>query len=141
MVMLHTYLLNTQDSIHKTIIYLLIVSLSSCQNPQEIKKEQYLVAGKTLYQAHCANCHQADGKGLANLYPPIDAQYLKDTKSVARLIRFGSIQSVSIKGKHYTQKMPANTELKNLDIAQILTYINNEWGENKEIVEVESIEK
>lgn len=118
----------------------IILSLSSCQNPQEIKREQYLVAGKTLYQAHCANCHQANGKGLANLYPPIDATYLKYTKKIAQLIRFGSTEPLIIKDKKYTQKMPANSELKNLDIAQILTYLNNEWGENKEIVEIENLE-
>ncbi|MCK5470863.1 MAG: cytochrome c, partial [Cyclobacteriaceae bacterium] len=43
----------------------------------KIRLRQYMVEGKRLYSLHCANCHQADGAGLARLYPPLkNSDYL-----------------------------------------------------------------
>src|SRR5690606_25620455 len=36
-----------------------------------IKIKQYVSAGRQLYSAHCANCHQENGEGFAALYPPL----------------------------------------------------------------------
>jgi len=49
----------------------LIVTLASCQSKEEILYQQYVVEGRTLYEQHCANCHQSDGSGLRDLYPPL----------------------------------------------------------------------
>ena len=52
---------------------------SSASNTEQVKLEQYLVEGRTLYLQYCSACHQADGKGLAQLYPPLNgSDYLND---------------------------------------------------------------
>ena len=117
--------------------------LSSCQNAEEVKRSQYFVEGMELYKVHCANCHQMDGQGLKNLYPPIaNSDYLVGNKEKLMCgIKFGISDTLTVNGKVYTQAMPANASLKNIEIAEILTFIYNKWGNEKVITETEQVKK
>lgn len=119
-----------------------IISLSSCQSEEKIKLEQYYIGGKEIYELNCANCHQKDGKGLQNLYPPIaGSDYLKDKEKVIYIIKNGLAGEILVNGKKYNQPMPANNQLTNLDIAEVVTYIYNEWNSETKITEVKEVEK
>lgn len=119
-----------------------IISLNSCQSEEKIKLEQYYIGGKELYEQNCANCHQKDGKGLQNLYPPIaGSDYLKDKEKVIYAIKNGLSGEILVNGKKYNQPMPANNQLTNLDIAEVVTYIYNEWNGETKITEVKEVEK
>ncbi|PLK43441.1 cytochrome c [Emticicia sp. TH156] len=116
--------------------------LSSCQSAEQIKLEQYYIGGKVIYEQNCANCHQKDGKGLQNLYPPLaGSDYLQNKAQVIRVIKNGLTGAIKVNGKIYNQPMPANSQLQNLDIAEVVTYIYNEWANEKEITTVEEVEK
>lgn len=118
--------------------------LSSCQSQEEIKRDQYFVEGLELYKIHCANCHQTDGRGLANLYPPLaDADYLtaKNKAAVICAIRYGQHDSLVVNGRRYTQPMPGNAQLQPLDIAEIVTYVYNQWGGEKTLTPTDSVRK
>ncbi|MFN8357115.1 MAG: cytochrome c [Spirosomataceae bacterium] len=121
----------------------LIFLAEACQSSSDIKREQYFVEGMELYKIHCANCHQMDGKGLQNLYPPIaNSDFLTNQKQyLACGIKYGITDSLRVNGKVYTQAMPANTQLKNIEIAEILTYIYNKWGNEKEITPTETVKE
>jgi cytochrome c551 len=114
----------------------------SC-NQDEIKRKQYYIDGQVLYKTHCANCHQENGQGLAGLYPPImGSDYLKKNKeSILCSMRNGLQDTIVVNGKSYHQPMPANTQLQALDVAEIATYIYNEWGNEKVITDVKSVQK
>lgn len=101
----------------------------SCQSAEEVKLKQYIVQGQILYKENCANCHQINGLGLANLYPPIkNADYLNgNKKKVIKLIHLGYNLPMKVNGKLYTQKMPAAKQLTNIEIAEIVTYVYNTW--------------
>ena len=119
-----------------------VIFLTSCQSEEKIKLEQYYIGGKELYEQNCANCHQKDGKGLQNLYPPIaGSDYLKDKEKVIYIIKNGLAGEILVNGKKYNQPMPANNQLTNLDIAEIVTYIYNEWNGETKITEVKEVEK
>ncbi|UTA68924.1 MULTISPECIES: cytochrome c [Emticicia] len=116
--------------------------LNSCQSAEQIKLEQYYIGGKVIYEQNCANCHQKDGKGLQNLYPPLaGSDYLQNKAQVIRVIKNGLTGAINVNGKIYNQPMPANSQLQNLDIAEVVTYIYNEWAGEKEITTVEEVEK
>lgn len=116
--------------------------LNSCQSAEQIKLEQYYIGGKVIYEQNCANCHQKDGKGLQNLYPPLaGSDYLQKKAQVIRVIKNGLTGAINVNGKIYNQPMPANSQLQNLDIAEVVTYIYNEWAGEKEITTVEEVEK
>ncbi len=127
----------------KLFVFIFSVStLSSCQSEEKIKLEQYYIGGKELYELNCANCHQKDGKGLQNLYPPIaGSDYLKDKEKVIYIIKNGLSGEILVNGKKYNQPMPGNNQLTNLDIAEIATYIYNEWNGETKITEVKEVEK
>ena len=127
----------------KPILLLLVIFLASCGTSSkqttdekpidrrtEIRLTQYMVQGKALYQTYCSNCHQADGSGLAKLYPPLaGSDYLMaDLKEVACLIKNGKTGEITVNGIIYNQMMPANTNLTPIEIAEIITYISNSWG-------------
>ncbi len=114
-------------------------TLAQITDPEVMK---YAVSGKTLYENYCSNCHQADGKGLGKLIPPLrDSDYFK--ASVPRtiwIIRHGQQGEITVNGEKYNQKMPANPNLKPLDIAQISTYLYNIWGMNEGVITASEVE-
>lgn len=109
----------------------------------KIKYQQYMVQGEQLYAMHCSNCHQEDGKGLARLIPPLaKSDYLlQDAGRTVCLIKNGIAGGeMVVNGVVYNQKMPANPALKNIEIAQIITFINNNWGNEQGYTSVREVE-
>ena len=98
--------------------------------------QQYYVQGKLLYATYCSNCHQRDGTGLAKLYPPLaNSDYLMaDVSRAACIVRNGQEGSIEVNGIEYNLKMTGLAELKPLEIAEILTYVTNSWGNEGEFV-------
>lgn len=95
-----------------------------------------IINGRELYLKNCANCHQENGAGLGDLYPPIaGSDYLKNKEKVICIIRNGVSGDMVVNGKTYNQAMPANPELYDLDISSLVTYIYNEWGNEKTTTE------
>ena len=104
-----------------------------------LKFRQYAVQGQILYQQHCANCHGADGRGLARLIPPLaQSDFLLNHKErVLCLIRHGMDGPVVVNGVEYNQPMPPNQGLTDIEIAEIATYILNSWGNEGGFVSVQ----
>lgn len=127
---------------HISIVVFLILFVSACgpaykneafkklSTKDQNKFQKYLIQGRELYQINCISCHQKDGKGLKKLIPPLaNADFLRTNQvESARLIRNGSIKPITVNGTSYTPTMPAHPHLSNLEIAEILTYINNSWS-------------
>lgn len=102
----------------------------SCENEQGINYQRYYVNGKGLYEKYCQNCHNQDGKGLGTLYPPLtDTAYLiKNKNKLACIIRYGQNTSIRINNIQYEGQMPVNKSLADIDIAQLIVYISNSFG-------------
>ena len=113
--------------------------LMGCQTKEEVKFDQYVAEGYSLYTIHCANCHQENGRGLAGLYPPIAKQYLKDKTALACMMRNGLVGNLVVEGKAYNRAMPGNLTLKDLEIAEIITYVGSRWNDEKTITQTDSV--
>lgn len=123
----------------KSKILFLALAFAACSSDEQVKYEQYVIAGEQLYNKNCSNCHGAEGQGLRNLYPPLkNSDFLINQNAVICIIKNGSNDTLKVNGKTFNQKMPANKKLYDLDIAQIVTFINDNWGK-KGIVEVEVV--
>ena len=108
----------------------------------EIRLKQYKLEGAKIYATYCANCHQQDGKGLASLYPPLAASdyLLEDIPRAACIIKNGQSKEIVVNGQTYNQMMPANP-ITNLEVAEVLTYIANSWGNEAGLVGVKDVDQ
>ena len=111
----------------------------NCQDQQAVKRDQYLAEGFGLYQQNCANCHGKEGKGLAGLYPPIVQEYLTDKNQLSVWIKQGIQDSLQIDGKLNVRPMPGNAALKDLEIAEIVTYVTNTFGKETALWPTDSV--
>lgn len=95
----------------------------------ELHSMRALSSGAKLYRQHCANCHQEDGSGLANLIPPLQqSDYLKaNYRLLPCQIRKGLPGGSKVNGKVYRQAMPANARLSDAEIADIYLFVNQKF--------------
>lgn len=121
-------------------LFVLLLSSLACQSDEEIKRQRYITEGILVYKNNCANCHQTNGLGLAALYPPIaGSDYLTNKNSVICLIRYGQQGPIVVNGKRYNRPMPAQPQLSDLEIAELTTYIYNEWGGETKLTGVKEV--
>ncbi|MEP1035215.1 cytochrome c [Ekhidna sp.] len=115
---------------------------SSMSSRDEIRLKQYQVQGAKVYATYCANCHQQDGKGLASLYPPLaESDYLlEDMARAACIVKNGQSKEIVVNGVTYNQMMPGNP-ITNLEIAEVLTFIGNAWGNEAGLIGVKDVDK
>jgi mono/diheme cytochrome c family protein len=89
-----------------------------------------ITRGKTVYASFCLACHQADGSGVPNLNPPlIQTEWVTGSKTtLIDMVLKGSRGQVEIDGETFHNTMPAQAHLTDLQIADVLTYIRNNFG-------------
>lgn len=123
------------------ILFAFIVGGSSCQSEAELNYIRYYTTGKQLYESNCQNCHGNDGKGLAMLYPPLtDSIYLKKNKNqLACIIKNGLKGKIEINGQVYEGEMPAQAKLSDIEIAKIITYITNSFGNQQGLHDAQAV--
>lgn len=111
-------------------------------NEQKTKYTRYFTDGAQLYKTHCQNCHNANGEGLAQLIPPLtDTSFIATNRSqLACIVSYGIADSLQINGKIYNFKMPAITSLAPIDLAKLLTYVTNSFGNQQGLYDVTEIE-
>ena len=88
-------------------------------------------AGEATYLANCAACHQPDGKGLAGAFPPLaDSDYIRNVPKdrLVDVVLKGLSGKVKVNGVDYDGVMPALNHLSDTDIANVLSYVANSWG-------------
>jgi mono/diheme cytochrome c family protein len=113
------------------IVVLLYVIIVSCQSEAEQDFKRYYTGGAVIYKDKCQNCHGAKGEGLSGLIPPLtDTAYLKKNKAqLSCFIKYGIKETIiTVNGKAYEGAMPANVDMTPIEIAKLLTYVGNSFG-------------
>jgi len=92
--------------------------------------EDQIKAGQALFNGTCSVCHQANGEGLANVFPPLAKSDLiaADPKRPIRILLQGLNGKVTVNGKDYNSVMPPMNQLNDDEVANILTFVLNSWG-------------
>ncbi len=107
-------------------------SRSYIKTPDEVKDNLYKgdeLEGSILYRTYCAVCHQRNGKGDNNRFPPLAGSDWV-TGEVERLINVvlnGYQGEIKVNGKAYNGLMPKNSHLDDHAIASILTFIRKNF--------------
>ncbi len=83
-----------------------------------------------------------DGSGLIGNIPPLaSADYLtKHADKIACIIRYGITDPIEVNGKTYTTPMAGVPELKDVEIANIINYINHEWGNDNGYTTIKQVQ-
>jgi mono/diheme cytochrome c family protein len=97
-----------------------------------VKKSPYrlsLDSGKKIYAMQCLACHQADGLGASPMNPPLTGKrVLGDKKKLIEIVILGLATHEEIDGTKYQNVMPPHPEMKDQQVADVLTYIRNSFG-------------
>jgi mono/diheme cytochrome c family protein len=106
--------------------------------------QKSIAEGKKVFGKYCISCHQADGGGVPYLNPPlIKTSYVLGNKdSLIHIILHGLNQNIEIEDEVFTNPMPALNILKDEEIADVLTYVRNSFGNKASAVtpaEVKSV--
>ena len=89
--------------------------------------------GKKIFSANCAVCHQPNGLGAASQgYPPLaGSEYVNGgTRRLGMIVLKGLQGPVTVKGQQFGTAVmqPWDKTLTDAKIADVLTYIRQEWG-------------
>ena len=115
----------------------------SCQSEEQQTYNRYYSMGSVLYIQHCQNCHGTNAEGLGNLIPPFtDSVYLR--KNLAQLpcfVKNGLKDTITVAGKKFSNNMPAQGNLSSIEIAEILTYVTNSFGNKMGLLDAPTVNK
>jgi len=92
--------------------------------------EDQVRAGQQLFAGTCSVCHQANGAGLAGVFPPLaKSDYLAaDIKRSIGAVLQGLSGKITVNGQEYNSVMPPMNQLNDDEVAHIMTYVLNSWG-------------
>ena len=92
--------------------------------------EDQIKAGQQLFNGTCSVCHQASGEGLPGVFPPLAKSdfIAADPKRPIPVVLGGLNGKVTVNGKDYTSVMPPMSQLNDDEVANILTFVLNSWG-------------
>lgn len=111
------------------------------QVTKALNLEDQMKLGKNVYVQNCAACHQVDGSGIKGAFPPLaNSDWLnQDVKRAIGTVKNGLSGEIRVNGEVYNGVMPA-LGLSNDDIANVLTYIYNSWGNSKKVVKPSDVD-
>lgn len=98
--------------------------------------------GKVIYSQNCLACHQQAGTGIPGVFPPLaSSDYLNaDPKRAIKIVKHGLNGKIVVNGQTYNSMMPPQN-ISDADVANVLTYIYNNWGNNKTEVTTQMVKQ
>jgi mono/diheme cytochrome c family protein len=92
--------------------------------------------GKQVYADQCLSCHQVDGAGVPSMNPPLikTKWILGDKNSLIDIVLNGMNSQTEIEGETYRNIMPSHDFMTDQQIADVLTYVRNSFGNKAKAV-------
>ena len=100
-----------------------------------------VVDGKGIYTQYCLACHQEDGTGVPNLNPPIrKSDWVNgDRNRLIKVILEGLDEEIEVNGESYNRVMAAHNFLTDKQVADVLTYIRSNFGNNSDAIKEDEV--
>ena len=98
--------------------------------------------GKTYFSQNCQTCHQANGMGTPNIYPPLGgSEYVNGgTRRLGMIVLKGLQGAVTVEGHTFNGAMPSwEKSLTDKKLAAILTYVRQDFGNHAAPITPEQI--
>ncbi|MCE4553539.1 copper-containing nitrite reductase [Roseateles cellulosilyticus] len=109
----------------------------------KLTQQDQIAAGQQLFAGTCSVCHQANGAGLPGVFPPLaKSDFLSaDAKRAIGVVLHGLSGKVTVNGKDYNSVMPPMNQLNDDEVANILTYVLNSWGNPGGTITADDVKK
>jgi mono/diheme cytochrome c family protein len=122
----------TDADLRAIAVYLKDLPPGGSEPPQPVSaQDPAMQQGEAIYNERCAACHTVAGEGIVGLFPRLSAAPLVQQSQATSLIRVvleGS-RAVATDGAPTGPAMPSFAwQLSDVDIAAVVTYIRNAWG-------------
>lgn len=102
-----------------------------------------MARGEKIYAEKCLMCHQASGQGAPPIFPPLaESEWVTggDRTRLIKILCEGLAGKITVKGQTFNNAMPAQI-LDDGQVAAVLTYVGNSWGNTLAAVTVEEVAK
>lgn len=109
-----------------------ITAAASASAKGTLTLAQQIKAGGALYNGTCSVCHQAAGEGIPTVFPPLAKSDFLNADKVRAIgaVLNGLTGPVTVNGNTYNSVMPPMSQLNDDEVANILTYVLNSFGNN-----------
>jgi mono/diheme cytochrome c family protein len=113
-------------------------------------EEKVFKLGREIYfrDAHCATCHQSDGKGIVNIYPPLSkSNWIDDDERLTKILLKGIWGPIKVNGQDFdpTKGVPPMMGFGGLlnddEAAAVLSYVRLSFGNNGKLVSPATVKK
>jgi nitrite reductase (NO-forming) len=111
------------------VFTLSLIAICFLSFKQKFDLKASIARGKEVYSAQCISCHQEQGEGIEDVYPPLaKSDYLMADKarSVKQTLH-GLSGEIKVNGKTYNGEM-TGFDLTDEEVSDVLNYIRNSWG-------------
>ena len=127
---------------YSAVLFITLATLSFSWTQQPGLKES-MDRGKKVYETYCLACHQADGTGVPRLNPPLaKVSYVTgDKKRLIEIVLNGLDEELEINGEYYNNVMAPHDFLKDQEVADVLTYVRNSFGNKASLVTEAEVKK
>ena len=99
--------------------------------------------GEEVFSRTCIACHGEDGKGVPGAFPPLDgSDWLTGDPSIpARIVSQGLQGPIEVNGQKINSAMPGLADLSDQEIADVLTFVRQNWSNDAAPVTVDLVKK
>lgn len=110
--------------------FFLLLIYVVAQTKKQPASQASIKRGQKVFQSTCIVCHQKDGRGVPALNPPlVKTKYvLGDKAQLVQIVLKGLNQPIEVEGQTYNNVMPSFAQLTDEQIADVLTYVRNNFG-------------
>jgi mono/diheme cytochrome c family protein len=104
-----------------------------------------IARGRHVYERTCIACHQPTGLGLPGQFPPLvgsEWALAPEPDRAIRIVLDGLTGPVTVKGQPWNATMvPWRGVLNDKEIADVVSYVRNDWGNKGSIVKPDRVKK
>jgi len=100
-----------------------------------------IARGLIVYKAQCLTCHVIDGGGIPHMNPPlVETSYVSGDKTrLIQIVLNGFPKNVPIDDETYSNTMAPHANLKDQEIADVLTYVRGSFGNKSSAITVAEV--
>ncbi len=134
----------TPDDARSIAVYLasLPPRTETVVRPSAFNVKRIAAAGEKIYVKQCADCHGRDGNGVPGVYPPLRGNSAMTEPSglnATRMVLLGGFAPATADNPRPYSMPPFAQQLNDSDVALVVSYIRQAWGNQGSIVRPEQV--